>query len=318
MSVFTGNFKSRLKAYFINRMGSFDYKHGWMKSNCPFCDKELKFGVNISRNRTNCFVCGYSKSPIEAIKEIENLDTDQQVLKLLESTSFEGYEFREEKIELREFNQGFQLPKGFTLLNQGKSQLARSARSYVKGRGFDPDRMAAKGWGYCSQNPGMFGYLIMPFFSNHQLVYYNARNFLSTGPRYNNPNIDDTGIGKSSIWYNQDALYIYKQIYITEGLINAETMGDKAIASGGKFISAYQLNELIKSPVERFIIILDPDAKDKAYKLAMELVQFKKVKVIILPDGKDPNSYGRKKVMREVYQTRYANYQQLNKLKNNI
>lgn len=318
MATFTTAFKSRLKAYFIHRLGAFDYRRGWMKCDCPICNKELKFGINISTNRTNCFVCGYSKPPLELIKEVEALDTYQGVYKLLESGNFEGFEFKEEKVELRSFNEGFQLPEGFKLLNQGSSQLARSARSYVKSRGFDIDKVSNKGWGYCSGNPEMFGYLIMPFFDNYKLVYYNARNFLSTGPRYNNPKIEETGIGKSSIWYNRDALYMYKQIYLTEGLINAETMGDKAIASGGKFISKYQLNEIIKSPVERVVIILDPDAKDKAYMLALSLVQFKMVKVIILPEGKDPNEYGRLRTMKLIYRTRYASYNELLKLKNNL
>ena len=318
MAVFTSQFKGKLKAYFVQKLGSFDYKHGWMKSDCPMCSKELKYGVNISRNRTNCFVCGYSKPPIDVIKELENLETYQQVLKLLESDKFEGFEFKEEKVELREFKSGFSLPQGFVPLDSGSSQLARSARSYVKSRGFKVDRMSAKGWGYCSGNPEMFGYLIMPFYSESRLVYYNARNFMSSGPRYNNPNIDITGIGKSAIWYNKDAIYMYKQIYITEGLINAETMGDRAIASGGKFISQYQINDIIKAPVERIIIILDPDAKDKAIALAMLLVQFKMVKVIILPEGEDPNSYGRRKTLSRVYKTPYMKYNDLVKLKNNL
>lgn len=28
----TNQFKSRLKTYFIKRLGAFDYKHGWMKT----------------------------------------------------------------------------------------------------------------------------------------------------------------------------------------------------------------------------------------------------------------------------------------------
>lgn len=316
MALFTGSFNSRLKSYFINKLGSFDYKHGWMKSDCPFCGKGLKYGVNISRNRTNCFVCGYNRPPVEAIKELEGLNTYPEVLKLLDSGNFDTHEFREEKVELREYKEGFHLPEGFRLLTQGKSQLAKSARSYVKSRGFNVKEMSAKGWGYCSGNEVMFGYLIMPFYNHGKLVYYNARNFLSNGPKYNNPNIDDTGVGKSSIWYNQDAMFMYKQIYITEGLINAETMGNRAMASGGKFVSAYQINDLIKSPVERVVIILDPDAVDRAVSLALSIIGHKKVKVIVLPEGEDPNSYGKSKTLKQVYGSRYLSYSEVIKIKN--
>ena len=52
----TNQFKSRLKTYFIKRLGAFDYKHGWMKLPvCPYCHRELKMGVNLSMYRTNCF-----------------------------------------------------------------------------------------------------------------------------------------------------------------------------------------------------------------------------------------------------------------------
>ena len=43
---------------------------------------------------------------------------------------------------------------------------------------------------------------------------------------------------------------MYKTVYLCEGAINAQTMGEKGIASGGKAISRYQVNEIIKSPVE--------------------------------------------------------------------
>lgn len=318
MAHFTIQFKSKLKAYFMRKLGAFDYKHGWMKSNCPMCNKEQKYGVNISRNRTNCFVCGYNKAPIEVIRELEGLETFAQVIALLESGNYDGIYFKEEKIELREFKSGFQLPEGFNLISQGKSQLARSCRSYIKKRGFDLSYVSTRGWGYCSNNPEMFGYLIIPFTQSGRLIYYNARNFLANGPRYKNPDLDTTGVGKSAIWYNKDALYIYRQVYLTEGAFNAETMGERGIASGGKHISRYQLNQILKAPVEKIIILLDPDAKDKAIQLALDLVDYKKVKVVILPDGEDPNSYGRKNTLRIVYKTHYSTRQQLIKLKNNL
>jgi hypothetical protein len=46
----TNQFKSRLRTYFIKRLGAFDYKHGWMRiPTCPYC------GENISWELT--FLC---------------------------------------------------------------------------------------------------------------------------------------------------------------------------------------------------------------------------------------------------------------------
>jgi len=316
MARYNNQFKGRLKAYLIKRLGMFDYKHGWMKGNCPSCEKEFKFGVNISLNRTNCFVCGYSPSPLDMVMDLEGLHTYAETLDFLDHGDFEGYEFKEVKVELKERIDVY-LPDGFRLLSLGKSQLARSARNYISKRGFDIKKMSRKGWGY-SNSEKYFGYIIIPFYSHNKLIYFNARNYMSTGPRYNNPDTDVTGVGKSMIWYNKDAFYMYKQVYILEGAFNAETLGDKATASGGKFVSRYQINDIIKSPVERIVIVLDPDAIDKAVDLALKLVDYKRVKVVILPDGEDANSLGKKETMKHIYKVRYQNRQDLIKLKNDL
>lgn len=316
MAKFNQDYRGRLKAYFHKQLGMRDYRHGWLKGQCPACNKEDKYGVNISRNTSNCFKCGYHKRPLEVVMELEGIETYRETLVFLETGKFDGYEFKEEKVELRS-HKHFYLPDNFKLLSQGNSQLSDSARSYIKNRGFDINEMSRKGWGYCGEGTHM-GYIIIPFYNNSSLTYYHARNFLSYGPKYNNPNVDVTGIGKAVIWYNHDALSMYDMVYITEGVFNAETMGDNAIASGGKYVSKYQVNQLIKSPVKRFIILLDPDAIDRAIELALALVDFKMVKVVVLPENEDTNSLGRKKTMQLIYNTRYQDRKALMKLKHNL
>ena len=92
-------------------------------------------------------------------------------------------------------------------------------------------------------------------------------------------------------------------------------MGDRGIALMGKAFSRYQVNQIIKSSCEHVIILLDPDAKEYAYKLGLELAHFKKVKVVILPEGKDVNDLGRSKTLKLIYQTRYMQYSELLKKK---
>lgn len=317
MGTYNNSFKSKLKAYFIQRLGAFDYRHGWMKCDCPECGKELKYGINLSLNRTNCFRCGYNKRPLEVLMELEHIETFSEAIKFLNNNKdFEGYEYHEEKIELKEHKPTY-LPEGFKLLTQGNSQLAKSARNYIKSRGFDPEALSRKGWGYSTKGKYL-GYIIIPFLSRGTLTYFNARRYCGSGPRYNNPEVEVTGLGKSFIWYNHDALYMYKTIYLCEGAINATVIGDKAVASGGKFVSRYQINELIKSPVERVIICLDSDAMEKAISLAFQLIDFKKVKVIQFPEGKDAADLGKHKTMRLIYNTRYISKNDLQKMKNLI
>ena len=313
----TNQFKGKIKTYLVKRLGAFEYKHGWLRVPvCPYCHRENKMGVNLSLNRCNCFRCGEHPSPIQLIMDVEKFDTFHEVYKYLNNGDFNELTFTDEKVELAEPKPVY-LPEGYTNISFGTSQLAKSMRGYCIKRGFHIELLSKCGIGYCTTG-ALLGYLIIPFYYRGQLRYYNARNVMGSGPRYNNPNKDITGVGKEFIIFNHDALFMYKTVYLCEGAINALTMGEKGIATMGKSVSRYQINEIIKAPVEHIIILLDHDAQDKAIDLAMKLVNFKKVKVILFPDDRDVNDLGKKSVMKMIYNTHYQNYQELVTLKNNL
>lgn len=313
----TNKFKSQLKTYFIKRLGAFEYRRGWMKLPiCPYCHRELKMGVNLSMYRTNCFRCNEHPNPSQLVMDIEGFTEYHELINFLNNGQFDELQFKEEKIELAE-SKPLYLPEGFRNISIGDSQLAKSIRGYIKKRGFNPDQFSRFGIGYGTMGT-TYGYLIIPFYYQGQLKYYNARNVIGKGPRYNNPDKDITGLGKQFIIFNHDALKMYRSVFICEGALNALTMGDRGIATMGKAISQYQINELLKSQCERYIILLDPDAKQYAINLALKLVAYKKVKVVFLPDGKDCNDLGKREVLRLVYNTRYQSYQELIAIRNSL
>lgn len=312
----TEKFKSKLYTYCKKKLGAENYRNGWLKATCPFCGRELKFGINLNTYRTNCFVCHYHSNPAQMVMDLEGLDTYPQLIQFLNNEDYSEYTFTPERVLLGE-RKVFYLPEGFRLINQGSNQVAKSLRGYVKKRGFSIELLSKSGVGYCDTGT-LFGYLIIPFYYNGTLRYYNARNVLGKGPRYNNPTKDVTGLGKEFIIYNYDALNLYDSCYICEGALNALTIGERAIATMGKSVSAYQVNQLIKSPVERFILLLDPDAKREAINLALKLAPYKKVKVVFLPDGEDVNSIGKSRTLHHVYTTRYLEYSKLIEIKNSL
>lgn len=313
----TNEFKGKVKTYLVKRLGAFEYKHGWLRVPiCPYCHRENKMGVNLSMWRTNCFRCGEHPSPTQMIMDIENLDNYGELIKLLNNGEFTELEFRDEKVELNE-KKPIYLPEGFKNISLGTSQLAKSMRSYMSKRGFDVKVLSKFGIGYCNKGP-LFGYIIIPFFYGGELRYYNARQVMGNGPRYNNPSKDLTGLGKEFLIFNYDALSMYRSVFICEGAINALTLGDRGIALMGKAFSRYQVNQIIKSSCEHVIILLDPDAKEYAIKLALELSPFKKVKVVFLPENEDVNSIGKSETLKLIYQTRYMQYKDLIKLKNSL
>lgn len=322
------NLYTRFYTYFKQRYGMREYRRGWLKGTCPFCGKVDKFGVSIARNRSNCFVCGGHGSLMNTLLSLEGLDTYPEGVQYLSSlSSIEEYSIPispKDRSEFKEIKETL-LPEGFRLLNQGDSQVAKTFRRYVKKRGFDIDIVSSKGWGYTSGNEKYLGYLIIPYFIDHKIVYFNARLVFGDGPRYMNPDMkEESSIGKSLLYYNADALKLYDSIFVTEGAINAETMGDRAISSGGKYLSNHQVNDIIKSEVERVTLLLDPDALKQSIELALKLVQHKSVRIVMLPHifvkGEikylDCNDLGREKVMDLVRETKYMSYQDIITLKN--
>jgi len=305
-------FKTKLNQWFKSKLGMYDYTKGWMKGDCPDCGASDKYGVNLSHDRTNCFKCGYHERPIYAIKTYEGLDSIHNVRLLLDA--FSGYDYVEEKTERIE-RKPVILPESFQPLDSGKSQYAKSARSYMKGRGFSPKKLADKGFGYCTEGSYQ-GYIIMPFFVHGKMVYFHTRNFLSGGPKFNNPPLEEFGVGKSTLIYNLDSLYLYDEVSIVESVMNAETLGEKGTVLGGKKISTYQYSTYIKSPVNIINIILDSDAWEESIKLGMQLCNHKKIRVIKMPEGLDVNDIGRKATKKLIKETPIVNYSALLKLKN--
>ena len=223
--------------------------------------------------------------------------------------TYEGRTYLEPVIERIERIQTV-LPDGYRNLMVGNGRLGRTARKYIKNRGFDPEEMALKGWGYGTEKE-YFGYIIIPFYIGGNLIYYNARKFIGDGPKYRNPKIEDFGLGKSLIMYNSDALALYNTIYLVEGAINAETIGDQGVATGGKKISHYQISMIQKSDVDRVVILLDPDAVEDAVKVALNMSYHKQVKVVVLPDETDVNDLGLEKTMKMVDNSDWLDYNKL-------
>ena len=170
----TNEFKGKVKTYLVKRLGGFDYRHGWLRlPTCPYCHRENKMGVNLSMWRTNCFRCGEHPSPTQMIMDIEGLDNYGELIKLLNNGEFTELEFSDEKVELAEKKPVY-LPDGFRNISIGESTVAKAMQNYVKRRGFDIKTLSKIGVGYCTTG-NLFGYLIIPFFYNGELRYYNAR-----------------------------------------------------------------------------------------------------------------------------------------------
>jgi len=314
VATLNNNIRNKLNQYFVENLGLQIYRRGWLKGNCPNCGK-YKFGVNISINRTNCFSCGYNPKPIEVIADVEKLPGIPAAYKFV--NIFDGTEFYEAPLEVKELKASSSLPEDYVNIKRGKSVYAKKARNYLKKRGFNIDALSKKGFGYCTSGK-YFGYIIMPFYFQGKLIYFNARDFMSYGSKFNNPLVEDFGLGKSMLMYNMDSLYIYNKCYLVESVTNSITIGDNSFAIGGKKISRYQLNYIIKSPCEKIILGLDQDGIREAIKTGFDLCMSKKIKIMQFTDNKDINDIGFKKSKKIERQSKYLNHMDLIKLKNSL
>lgn len=306
--MFNADFKNKLYGYFTQRMGMEDYTRGWLKGDCPACGKTFKFGVQIARNKTNCFVCGYNDKPLEVIMEQEDLKDIHEVRKYLKT--FEGATYLELPTELREELPEVNLPEGYQLVGISNNRTSQIITGYLKKRGFNIHKLMALGWGYTVVGSHKMR-IIIPYYQAGKLIYYNARQFIDVGPKFLNPSEEQIGIGKSLILYNVDALALYNKVYLVESATNAATMGLNGVALGGKILSNYQLSTIINSPVEKIVVILDPDAKKEALKACLKLVNYKKVKVLIWDGEKDVNDLGRDWVKKLEKKTPWHTYQDI-------
>ena len=306
--------KNHLYNYFRTKLGMRDYRNNWMKGTCPYCGKRDKFGVNIALNRCNCFYCGGKLKPLYLVMDLEELANIGETLRFL--GNHEGLDYYEKSLVKEiDYNVQLDMPEGYRPLMSGKNQLAKSARAYIKSRGFDPEEMTLKGWGYGSKGK-FWGYIIIPVFFKSQLVYYTTRRFLGNGPKFLNLSFEEYPIGKNLIIYNHEALFIYEKIRLVESIMNAETLGENAIAINGKNLSPYQFSQILKSPTTHCEILLDRDAWIHGIHIALKLSPYKHVKLVNFKDHRDVNDLGKLKTLKRIFKNRYLTYNECLKLKN--
>ena len=165
-------------------------------------------------------------------------------------------------------------------------------RNYWIGRGFNIDFLSDKGWGFCEEGLYM-GRTILPYRIKGKLVYFTARDFIGLEPKYLFPDSTKIGVGKSEILYNQDALVLFNEGWLVEGIVDAETVGDNCIASGGWKLSDHQISLISNSAWKTLNIIADQGFELKATATGLYFKDKMDVYIHSVPKGfNDVNACG--------------------------
>lgn len=317
MKQFNSSIKGKLFKYFEDRLSIKESTKGWYRCNCPYCSATYTFGINIEKNKVHCFRCETTESPLETLMSLEGFNQSVQAFNFLKiQQEYEAYEGMSSHVIYEK--KDVLLPEGFTPINYASGIMGKAAQNYLhKIRGFSLKELTLKGVGYCLTGEYM-GYIIFPFYSQGKLIFFQGRKFMGHGPKMKNPKNEDFGIGKSELIYNQDAIFAYRNIEVVESITNALTLGERSVAILGKSISPYQLSTLLSSPCEGIHLLLDSDAYDKAINLALDMCQFKRIKLIRMPTEQDVNDLGREKSKELIRRSPYMSWADLNKLRLNL
>lgn len=314
MKQYNKSIKGKLFNYFKQRLNIKPSTKGYWRCNCVLCGGKYTMGIHMDYSYAHCFKCEEKLDTMQVLMAVEGLEQKSEAYKYLSIQ--QEYEYFENHSREAKVYKKVVLPEEYKLITSGDSYTAKAARHYLTKRGFDVNKLAIRGIGYCDS--GYYGgYIIFPYYIKGELVYYQGRIFMGDGPKMKNPVDTEFGVGKSQIVYNLDAFYIYTRAFLVESITNALTLGDAAGGINGKSISEKQLSSIINSPCEKVVIILDPDAIENAVMLGLRMVNYKKTKVVQLPEGVDVNDIGRNKTIKFVKNTHWQSYMDIYRLKLN-
>ena len=289
--------------YFAKNFALKKTSQNWYAFDNPFDsggEGKKKMAVKFSWQRVKCWRTGYSATISDFIADYEGLQI-RGVIDLVESCKESSLDLMDlDSVRVKKSVEGVKMPYGYMNILEGDTVLAKRARKYLRGRGFDLNMLDLMGFGYCYRHgeeadEDYFGYIIIPFKTLGSLQYFIGRDFIGNFLRYKNPNKNKFGVGKADILFNEDALLIYNRNFVVEGWSDAVTLGPEAVATLGWSVSDIQRTKLIESNCDELVFIPDVGKYKEAVKLAMKFIDLKESVIVVNLDelseyGDDVNS----------------------------
>lgn len=193
---------------------------------------------------------------------------------------------------------------------------------YFGERGIGPKKAVRYGIGWCES--GYFrNRLVVPVTRGDDVAFFVARYMKERPPMCKGGELpcprcggDDKhkrlkktlypkGAKPGRYLFNYDRARHCDTIRIVEGALDAVHVGRSAVATFGTSLSQYQLELLMRTAAKELVIIWDrdPDAKpgksgyEKARALADRLADLWRVRVVKLPDERDPDEHTRESLL---------------------
>jgi len=243
---------------------------------CASCqDYTERGGFKFEENNVyySCFNCG-TKCVYDAEKNKHSISKKfKEVLIAFgvpedEITKTVSFNFFKEKKEIKDEakkptglelpSKEINLPSNSVLVSSNNSAWCEIAKYYLELRSLKVEDF---NW-YVTDEVSYAGRLLIPYFFKGKIIYWQGRAMdNSISPRYKNPSVE-----KNNIFFNMDELYRYTNdpLFVTEGPIDAVSIGKNAVALLGSTLTEFKWNELKKvAKHRRVIFVIDKNANGK-------------------------------------------------------
>lgn len=274
---------------------------------CPHCDKPKLWVLIVDRDDIRspawqCFLCGDSgRTALSLVRRLEDCDTFH-ALELI--AKFQ--KGNEPLIDLRRLVEDrligevelwsdddarVPLPDEFIAYGRDVPRLP-----YFVERGIGPKKAHRYGIGWCED--GYFANrMIVPVLHGGDVMFFVARYMKAKPPKGIKKTLYPKGAKPGRHLFNYDRARFCETIRIVEGVLDAVHVGKSAVATFGTSLSQYQLELLMRTAASEIIIMWDRDAIDKARALADRLADLWRVRVVELPDARDPDEHTREALL---------------------
>lgn len=166
----------------------------------------------------------------------------------------------------------------------------RDLPAYFRERGIGPKRAVRYGIGWCED--GYFrDRLVVPVTRDGDVMFFVARYMAARPPKGMKKTLYPKGAKPGRYLFNFERARHCHTIRIVEGVLDAVHIGRTAVATFGTSMSQYQLELLMRTAAREVVIMWDRDAIDKARDLAVRLADLWRVRVVELPDARDPDEH---------------------------
>lgn len=244
---------------------------GWFTTKCNVCnDYKVRGGFLLTDAEVayNCFNCGcksiyYKNSPIseQMMSVLLAFNIPKEEIQRIQLANL-GKTATKKQITIKDDNPIIEIPfpKSFyKIQTDGSDTWSNVALEYLEQRGIIDDSNFFLSLGKKTDfEKKWYGRLIIPFYRENKLIFYQGRSFLNVKQRYENSMIS----GDSVILYGYDRLHtnIDEPLFITEGFFDCYHL--KGVAINGGDLSPAKIKAINKSK-RRKIYIPDRYGKGK-------------------------------------------------------